>query len=74
MLTWLLKSKSFLSFVRKKLKNVKSFSHKEFWLLSYQCSSINQSSVGSVVIDAEFGRKDHSSISHNYDRKRTETT
>jgi hypothetical protein len=30
--------------------------------------------VGSVVIDAEFDRKNHSSIPRNFDQKRVETT
>jgi hypothetical protein len=30
---------------------------------------MNQSLVGSVVIDAEFGREDYDSIPHNCDRK-----
>jgi hypothetical protein len=35
---------------------------------------INQSLVGLVVIGAELGREDHSSIPRNCDRERNETT
>ncbi|MCH80852.1 hypothetical protein A2U01_0001627, partial [Trifolium medium] len=34
----------------------------------------NQSIVGSMVIDAEFGREDHSSIPRNCNREGTGTT
>jgi hypothetical protein len=43
-------------------------------MVFFKIDFINQSLVGSVVIDAELGREKHGSISRNCDRKGVGTT
>jgi hypothetical protein len=52
----------------------KSQTHNQIIFFIIRKVPFDQSLIGSVVIDAEFGRKNHGSIPRNCDQKEAETT